>query len=81
MYVSFAFHAYIFYREKKCTESSRAIPTTIAYFGEGSGPSHLSRAERRRNDARLTDCTINKTGINIDAHTVKTQESLVHQVW
>ena len=44
--------------------TERAIPTREAYFGEGSGPIHLSRAECRINDTRLTDCTIDKTAIN-----------------
>ena len=44
--------------------TERAIPTRGAYFGQGSGPIHLSRAECRINDTRLTDCTIDKTGIN-----------------
>ena len=35
-----------------------------AYFGEGRGPIHLSRAECKNNDTRLIDCTIDKTGIN-----------------
>ena len=46
----------------------RAIPTRRAYFGEGSGPIHLSRAQCRNSDTRLTDCNINKTGINGCTH-------------
>ena len=42
----------------------RAIPTRRAYFGEGSGPIHLSVAQCRTNDTRLINCTMNKTGIN-----------------
>ena len=42
----------------------RAIPTRRAYFGDGRGPIHLSRAQCRSNDTRLTDCNIDKTGIN-----------------
>ena len=43
---------------------AKAIPTRIAYFGEGSGPIHLSRAQCNSRDTSLTNCTINKTGIN-----------------
>ena len=42
----------------------RAIPTKGAYFGEGSGPIHLSVAQCSNKDTRLTDCNINKTGIS-----------------
>ena len=42
----------------------RAIPTRAAYFGEGTGPIHLSRAQCSSNDTRLTNCTIDMTGIN-----------------
>ena len=44
------------------------IPTRGAYFGEGSGPIHLSRAQCSNRDSRLTDCTIDKTGINGCVH-------------
>ena len=44
------------------------IPIRGAYFGEGSGPIHLSRAECKNNDTRLINCTINKTGINGCVH-------------
>ena len=44
--------------------TERAIPTRGAYFGEGSGPIHLSRAHCNSRDMRLTDCTIDETGIN-----------------
>ena len=44
--------------------TERAIPTRGAYFGEGSGPIHLSRAQCSGRDTRLTDCAIDKTGIN-----------------
>ena len=47
-----------------CIRDRRGIPTREAYFGEGSGPIHLSRAECGSSDTRLTDCTIDKTGIN-----------------
>jgi hypothetical protein len=40
------------------------IPTKSAYFGEGNGPIHLSRAQCNSRDTRLIDCIINKTGIN-----------------
>ena len=42
----------------------RAIPTRGAYFGVGSGPIHLSRAQCRSNDTRLIDCNVDKTGVN-----------------
>ena len=45
-------------------ELERAIPTRRAYFGEGGGPIHLSRAHCRSNDTRLIGCNTNKTGIN-----------------
>ena len=45
------------------------IPTTRAYyFGEGSGPIHLSRAECRNDDTTLINCAIDKTGINGCVH-------------
>ena len=40
------------------------IPTREAYFGEGSGPIHLSRAQCSNRDTNLTNCTIDKTRIN-----------------
>ena len=46
------------------TYTERAIPTRAAYFGEGSGPIHLSRAQCSSRDTRLIDCKIDKTGIN-----------------
>ena len=42
----------------------RAIPTRRAYFGEGTGPIHLSRAQCSSNNARLTECMIDRTGTN-----------------
>ena len=42
----------------------RAIPTRGAYFGEGSGPIHLSRADCNSCSKGLLNCNINKTGIN-----------------
>ena len=48
--------------------TERAIPIRGAYFGEGSGPIHLSRAECRNDDTRLINCTIDKTGINGCVH-------------
>ena len=44
------------------------IPIRAAYFGEGSGPIHLSRAQCRNSDTRLIDCAIDKTGINGCGH-------------
>ena len=46
----------------------RGIPTRRAYFGEGSGPIHLSRAQCKSSDTILTDCRIDKTGINNCQH-------------
>ena len=43
---------------------ARGIPTRGAYFGEGSGPIHLSRAQCSSRDTRLTNCIIDKTGVN-----------------
>ena len=42
----------------------RAIPTRGAYFGEGSGPIHLSRANCNSCHSNLTDCTNSNTGVN-----------------
>ena len=42
----------------------RAIPTRRAYFGEGRGPIHISRAHCSSSHTRLTECKTNKTGIN-----------------
>ena len=47
--------------------SQRAIPTRGAYFGEGSGPIHLSQAQCQVDVSRLIDCTING-GINDCSH-------------
>ena len=44
------------------------IPTRDAYFGEGNGPIHLSRAQCTTNDIRLTDCNIDRTAMNGCAH-------------
>ena len=43
---------------------ARGIPTRGAYFGEGSGPIHLSRAQCSSRDTRLTNCDVDRTGIN-----------------
>ena len=48
----------------KYTTAARGIPTRGAYFGEGSGPIHLSRAQCNSRDMRLIDCAIDKTGMN-----------------
>ena len=42
----------------------RGIPTRRAFFGEGRGPVHLSRAECTSDDADLLDCTIDKSAVN-----------------
>ena len=42
----------------------KALHTKGAYFGEGNGPIHLSQANCTSNDTKLTDCNIDKTGIN-----------------
>ena len=47
---------------------TKAIPTRRAYFGEGSGPIHLSKAQCSSRDTRLIDCDIDKTGINECEH-------------
>ena len=36
----------------------------MAYFGDGNGPIHLSRAGCTSLNNRLTECDVNKTGIN-----------------
>ena len=48
----------------------KAIPVrrAAAYFGEGSGPIHLSRAQCKISNTRLTNCTIDKSGVNGCAH-------------
>lgn len=46
----------------------RGIPTRRAYFGEGSGPIHISRTRCTSSDTRLTDCTIDRSGINRCEH-------------
>ena len=48
--------------------AARGIPTRGAYFGEGSGPIHLSRAQCSSRDTRLTYCNIDKTGMNQCTH-------------
>ena len=42
----------------------RGVPTRRAFFGEGRGPVHLSRAECTSRDSILLNCTIDKTGAN-----------------
>ena len=53
--------------------SQRAIPTRGAYFGEGSGPIHLSNARCNTSESmsRLIDCNpivIDRDGINNCSH-------------
>ena len=42
----------------------RGIPTRRAFFGEGSGPVHLSRAECTSEEMNLLDCTIDESAVN-----------------
>ena len=42
----------------------RGIPTRRAFFGEGKGPVHLSRAECTSEDTDLLDCAIDKSAVN-----------------
>ena len=42
----------------------RGIPTRRAFFGEGRGPVHLSRAECTSKDTDLLNCTIDKSAVN-----------------
>ena len=42
----------------------RGVPTRRAFFGEGRGPVHLSRAECTSRDSSLLNCTMDKTGVN-----------------
>ena len=42
----------------------RGIPTRRAFFGEGRGPVHLSRAECTSQDMDLLKCTIDKSAVN-----------------
>ena len=46
------------------TLMDRGVPTRRAFFGEGRGPVHLSRAECRSGDVNLLDCTIDKSAVN-----------------
>ena len=43
---------------------AQGIPTKRAYFGEGTGPIHFTRAQCGSCDTRLINCTIDMTGIN-----------------
>ena len=47
--------------------SERGIPT-LSLFDPGSGPIHLSRAQCGNDDTILTDCEIDKTGVNNCKH-------------
>ena len=47
--------------------SRRAIPTRGAYFGEGSGPIHLSNTACKI-ESRLIDCNVTEIGINNCSH-------------
>ena len=42
----------------------RGVPTRRAFFGEGRGPVHLSRAECGSADMNLLGCTIDKSAVN-----------------
>ena len=58
-------HASIFIHSVVCSITiARAVPTRVAYFGEGSGPIHLSKARCNSHEKMLTNCNIDKTGIN-----------------
>ena len=46
----------------------RAIPTIRAYFGKGSGPIYLSKAQCTSRDNILIGCKINNTEINRCRH-------------
>ena len=46
----------------------RGIPTRAAYFGEGSGPIHLTNAQCKNDDTRLLNCVVNMTGVNGCTH-------------
>ena len=50
------------------TTSQKAIPTRGAYFGEGSGPIHLSQAHCQLNVSQLIDCGIDRDAINNCSH-------------
>jgi hypothetical protein len=42
----------------------RGIPTRRAFFGEGRGPVHLSRAGCTSEDMDLLNCAIDKSAVN-----------------
>ena len=42
----------------------RGVPTRRAFFGEGRGPVHLSRAGCKSEDMNLLNCTIDKSATN-----------------
>ena len=42
----------------------RGVPTRRAFFGEGRGPVHLSRAGCTSEDMNLLKCTIDKSAVN-----------------
>ena len=50
------------------TPVRKAIPTRGAYFGEGSGPIHLSQAHCQMNVSKLIDCEIDRDAINNCSH-------------
>ena len=49
-------------------DTERAIPTRGAYFGEGSGPIHLTEVECVNNELRLINCSSLRNGINNCVH-------------
>ena len=58
-------------RQLNFTTPQNAIPTRGAYFGEGSGPIHLSQAHCQMNESgsKLVNCqTIVRDGINNCSH-------------
>ncbi len=42
----------------------RGIPTRRAFFGEGKGPVHLSRAQCKSDDMSLLNCAIDRSAVN-----------------
>ena len=45
-----------------------AIPTSRAYFGEGQGPIHVSKAQCSGTDVQLIECDADITGVNSCHH-------------
>ena len=49
-------------------DTERAIPTRGAYFGEGSGPIHLTEVECVNDELRLIGCSSLRDAINNCTH-------------